>query len=1578
MLEALKAGAGNKDGSQMAIFTDIEIRGGNPTSVPNGMASDPYKTSKNMNDASPIPLNDCVALFFLATNIPHNSIPNSTLNGSRAFFLFSSSPDTAGKIDPEHKQNVAAQMDAVSEDEEDDNGAEEYTSGMGHHFLKDSSRSALKEINQSMTRTGCIGYFVHWVLRNAFPFMHRHMMLHYKERQYSWVTLPSFLHDIQEMTRGTWRFHLDDGAFHRNSNASFRTVTYVAMHFKTIVWNSVLMRCNAPAIDRVGNPCVDVNAAFEDALLAARSQPPSITTMLSSMALWLSSQMLDLQLVLVSQLCLYTMGFQKHCPLHVLAVAARHGIAALDKRQREQYYYVADKMIDACCRQHTGQTKQEKQYRDFTIKQGSRFPRKVSFETDSVKPSPVKMSIFSSAALEPLVRNGSCKLAFEEIFGPEKEQHWSHYAAEESKAGKEKTTFCAVKMPDREKCPNKTPLNCLHAMPKWLPYTTSTYNASRRSSEFLSVDDYDSIISEVFASSMSTSSSKARDSENCPMPNTEAFWEAAYKGCKIPLANESGTDKRDLAFMKPSETGAWYLKVLHESSKHRCGTTEAFLAMCGLKSSSSRFQIMTRLFGERLLQRYPSGKTIFPTSKAWTLPWSVDNHLGTGRHKFRFGRRLHIWQTESHEKRTALEAFLMMDALWTVIAQGMYCGEWKVPAKGNAEAVVHTRVLTQAVKAKMELYMHTCLSRSAVPANGGIIHLRLANPFLRKMRKESLDLCFDERVHIEVQEDPGSILSHRHRKRENIHIVRDPENPACRCLVYKQQQEEPASKALTVTGSLGKPGLGLVAMEGCAHMLAHYYEYIAAEQRLRKELPKIFAPDANGVSVQCHIATAIRVLASSMFTVGKPRAVEDSMFLRVTPTYALTCNKLVEMPFVSTKFLYLCVARTLDDGTFVLERVEASSEQILDDEYEKFKPLPSAEKLVFNQEDFSFAVAAGLRHTRHNEVFARMPCQIDGKDGFERETLDANCEEALGLLPFPVAFWPQLVIVTLAGSMCRFHNCSRKRGRDVVEAEGDVMLVQRRCDDLFEEDKAQAFHLEGGAWLRLNQDVPSLPRHMTLHVRRSYTDALFGRKWRFVGFTHAAVENRTEFKHPELVNILRTDGYSTEDKVYMLTAEHWNVLAPLHDGAMLRALHDRHYLHTPDGYWIPETVPDPRMHFWVTWTEMYGDIEQPRFLWFDSRESLKNFCLGGGAVDPGWTCIPWLFVTPDGARLRINRDERDFLVSHVVYTDDAFYRLRQTEDECMDLISEYSKKMDECLAKQQLNNKAVCEQRIREYSDKLSETQAALSQCRPTPTVLGNWEQRDRDVIASEPRVCGMDDVSALSRVVGMLRPHPNGHYLHRGQYHIEYALHDDDLTIESCKLDFVSASYGMVPEGKLLFLSMDANLYISILKNCQGACLLNLENHRRLLNGELDVALACYYSLNSAQDAELLQTHITVMIEVNIQTDEEDDSFLFQDQNPDSKLLVRVPLFDNNGRVRISVADARPADDNPDMHVVSFAGIGGINEELPVVWHLCRKTWEDADHCEHGDDLSALHAGGERSNVQNLNFKPSGAAGAA
>ena len=1557
-LEALKSGTASKDSSQLAIFTEIECRGGNPTSSQHGLASAPYETTQQMIQKKPIILNDCVALFFITTNMAHTNIPFSTLHGSRAFFVFSSSPDTSGKIlfDDSMRELPAALADlnlltsgvnkrkadeAIEEEELDIDPDIEclFESGHADHFLyKNTKRSALKDIDANMTRNGAIGYLIIGVLRRIFPFVHKHMRLHYVERMYSWTTRGNFLHAIQCITQGMWRYHLDPSSFFRNANASYTTVTMIATHMKTIVWDTYLQKCMLPHMDKHGHPVIDMQTAFEDALLACLYRPPSVTTLMSAAALWLSTQMLDLQIAILSQYLLFTMGIQSSCPLHVFALVARHGMGALSQRQRSQYIYIADRVIQLCG------THQQSENLD--------------------------SSLMTTSMLKPFVKDGSCKLAFEHMFGPEKSQHWGFFEdmkKEHEKhrghgMGPQRTNFCRANLKGM----------MLQNMPSWLPYVTTALNSSRRQTHFLPYEDSESILAEVFAQSNSFEECTARLQSNLNSPphaNTNLFWKAAYEGCKLPCPAPSRTDRRDVDFGRPSESGSWFLSIMNSTCKFSCGVTQAFLHMCGLNSSMSLLDIMDRLFGEHLQEKYiavnrrpvkdvsAKRKAWWPRSESWTQPVSMNTQ------KFTFGHIVHTWEDGvTHEKKAGVEAVLGADVLWLyVLAPALFCAEWQIPKRGPSEAVVHTRVLSQAVTEIMSLYVHTSLDKASIPCNSGTMHLRMQNPFMRHKQHESMAIPFEPRVHSEIALTHNTLLSARNRVIANMNILHDKRNSAGMFLVYHQQQEENNSRADSASG------LALVPPEGVAHMLSYFYEYVSAVRRLRTEHPAIFEPNEHGVVVQCHIPTAVRILAMSMCSAGKPRDIENMAFMQVTPTWCLTHHPDIEMPFVSSKHLFTCVVRTLANGTFVIESTNVNfiNGHMLHSD-ENYKPLPIAaaatgaqNSLVFQQEHFSFAQLCGLRMTADGEVHARQPQSLYTD---KQASPDDAKEEVLGLLPFPVWYWPNLVRIGIKGS-CLYFEHMELSSADAMELDQDnhaqeqvmpraqAQLELVLCQDLFESDRKQHWQLDSQEFLRINTDI-TLSADYTLHVFKSKQDSAFGRQWRFVGPAHSVISNRDMFVHPELMHILRQD--TSNEKVFKLSQQQWQHLSQLHDCRLLRDLNHQHYISTVDGSWVPVNVEDTRLCFWITYEtsscseyQRVNDHMVTRFLWFPNRASLKNFCKT--PMQPAtWSHAEYLLESQSGARMQMFEVERKMHCVDYKVTEHELYKLREQAVELSDQIAVRVNHIEQLQRQGKFEHIQKYQEQIQAFQKQLQYVQEQTMNNNPQRSVLAAYEY-ESTVLHAVPSVCASGGPLSRMEVYGMLVPHEEtGQYLRHGQYKIEYCISmDDKMSVQSSLLDFVSASQGMVQEGSLLFLNLSRDLYISILQQSNGAYMQNATIHHAVINDDERVALACFYVLHPGQAKNLLDTHITVVIPVHELQYEDDIEFIYRDDVASCKLLVHIPLFDEHEHVRISTMSAQThvAEDGSELQFVQWD-----DEQLPVVWHLCRKTFEDDSFCEHED----------------------------
>ena len=287
-----------------------------------------------------------------------------------------------------------------------------------------------------------------------------------------------------------------------------------------------------------------------------------------------------------------------------------------------------------------------------------------------------------------------------------------------------------------------------------------------------------------------------------------------------------------------------------------------------------------------------------------------------------------------------------------------------------------------------------------------------------------------------------------------------------------------------------------------------------------------------------------------------------------------------------------------------------------------------------------------------------------------------------------------------------------------------------------------------------------------------------------------------------------------------------------------------------------------------------------------------------------------------------------------------------------------------------MNNQANIEQcgkRVELAQDALLIVQQSLVSGSPTEVIEHTWQQLDCSVLHRSLKITGSGGQDQYL-TLGIIRPHSNGEYLHKGQYSIEYYLSDQDsIETHHSTMDFVSASYGMIPEGSLIFIDMGRDLYINIMKSSGGMFIQHKDIHDHVMGGG-QVALAAYYILNSPKDTNLLDAFISVLVEVHTMHEEDDDA----PDNKDiacNKFLLRVPLFDDSNRLRISLQHAYAPDSKSFQNFVSFSAFNHNDDmhvdDHVVVWNLFHKSFVDGDVCEHEESsISSFQTEGKNNRV--------------
>lgn len=1427
-MELGKQNEGTDTGQRdMKLF---EIRTDQPTQGM-GLTPNPWDTSVGLKKQAPFVLSRVLPIFVVTSNVCQQGIAESTLNGCRCIAIPSSSPDHCGIIlfCVNGSQMPDVMPAALPTEETENMDAGEDDVGLGLRFLKTDDMSTLKSINLRMVKNDLIGYWIHFMLRKCVAFLGKTMKLHYKARTGSFHgNLWGMELAVRGITHHLWRrFVTDDKVFYRNFMAAVKSVFLPAEHLRALAWQSVMCACERPTLDSDGKtPMVNMGQAFDSMIMSVLYVPPSMLTFLSSLYLWLSMAILDIQLVVVTCFCLYSMNIQLNCPLLVLALEANG--YPLTEDQERRFDYIANVFIEACC----------------------------------VRKKECPSGLLTKGHMSSLGEEDNTMLLLEKLFGPNKDDH----AREMSKLKENREKM-------KELSPYIYPRLGLvtKEFPSWGKYSQASMNMNRQNNVNAHLSTHKDIVAQLFADQMTAERAKERSHPNEKAhQNTELFWLAASAGFRLPRKPTNKTDKFTLNFESIWLTAMWYNEVM-DNATQVCGVTDTFLKLCGLSTSNSMHEIFTKIFKRKL------NNHAFPKIGKWSMPASATSQ------KFVWGAAL----TNEKGGRCGLETMLGANALWLLVAQGLYASEWNKPhvnelqAKGKCQVVLHTRITSQAVLHMLSLLIHALVEKACVPANAGQIRLRGSNPYMSQYGRETAMITFDERLHL----DNHTILSKMSRNAKNMTICTLIDNTQCMVYDHEIHSQDNAWAPRWIHEIAPFPP------ESSAHCLSHSYRhYNALMQYMQKDLP-LYGPE-------CYYALAVHDFLKSMHIEDEPRGVEKmTSYMQVTPTYCMT-QPGVEMPFVSTRYNYLCVVETYQDGTFGIRSTHPTN-QFLEAEYQA---LPLDHEEVFPYKEFHFATVGGLLQHTDGSVTCRRPADL--LDPAKQST---NAE-VLGLTPFPVTLWPHILKFSITGQQL----CMREQNNDDVFA---VALVD--CRTQFQADCEQHIVVDTEEFLHFNpdigfRDVPGQSLHV---IHRPTLTSPFGRKWRFLLSHEDLVADCLELTH-ELLQCYLGNIDIQGGHVHTIHDKSWEQLNVDEESALTRVLRPYHFVRVKDEegndcFWVPLHVNQSSWSFWL----VPESEESKDYTYFSSREHLKYAMRHNEQESPkpefaGFMLQPYhMLPSHDSQRYHFmpisGTEEPNACVSRQ-YT----YAEKRADDLNTCMLQNYNRFLREsslarCQRRLELGNVADPEKlnkdmetlhaQIQTFQGYINEATDRLLRSEPTRTLLRTLTADcEQDLQYTIGPIQPSEDAGAY--MLGILQKHDCGQFLQHGHYKVGFYLQGEE---HSTSIDFITASYCTMTEGRRVYLEMNQTRYRDLLNCVPGAYLNNAKLHRDVLNGDAIFYLTAFYIVSPDEFAEVGKMCMQVLIQVHDKRCPDDDYYSFNN-DVEQKVMLSVKVFDHDGACMI------------------------------------------------------------------------------
>lgn len=285
----------------------------------------------------------------IAGNRQDDAFPPSTLGGGRIQSVCSSVMDTVGRL--KISDSFAATSSGAAKRQRTDDFYKAFVNGrpverptgtdLWDVIEAEESRDTvpMREITEILVEQNVRFFFLRHLWRKALPFVHRSMTLGVVHTSYAhFSTFDNMTLGVRGLTEGLRRNYLvDHTSFKRNIQGPWQTVSAFSTFAMQITdWCTTrAIRC---AVDKL-----DLYKAFQDIIMAFVHVPMTFSAKLSSLHSWLFTNVLDLSSMLLFAYMMYITGFRTHCPLDVLALAARGLELTPAPRRSERLALRADK-----------------------------------------------------------------------------------------------------------------------------------------------------------------------------------------------------------------------------------------------------------------------------------------------------------------------------------------------------------------------------------------------------------------------------------------------------------------------------------------------------------------------------------------------------------------------------------------------------------------------------------------------------------------------------------------------------------------------------------------------------------------------------------------------------------------------------------------------------------------------------------------------------------------------------------------------------------------------------------------------------------------------------------------------------------------------------------------------------------------------------------------------------------------------------------------------------------------------------------------------------------------------------------
>lgn len=723
------------------IESNLANSGDQEHGAESGVQQNSWQTTQFLESCADVKIRK-LPILYITGNKPSTATPASAIEGGRWVHIASSTQDNENGFYMITKETVHStfkpsvprvfqqgQLECVDMDEDAEGLSAQAL--MANSVSTKDVRKDIKIIKREVVLRNRIHFLLmQWMKRDAVLLL---SALTSDPKSFSYTMRCNFSNveaAVGVLTLGLRREYLQkmDGKFwHRNAIGPWSKVSLVSTHVYLTMTSALLS-----AMDNVAHGWpLDMLGAFELGIRAVMTQSISFSAMLNSLHIWLSSAVLDINIMIMSSFIYHFTGFQHTCSLRVLSLAIIGELNDTATEDWQAYVKFCEFMAPCLLEEHV---LKPDSLRAGRMRKGPRNVCRGVLKTPSHSVLAQWTDTCSQQSNLHSVHEDSN--AFRSMMSIQQDVNMAYQARTQGPEQEPRSVYC------------KPRLSFVHtegikgfSCRRDQVYATCDDNISGTASRALAT---------MIAREQKPSAHQLRVDKDVFMfehENTGDFWKNVQMGTAMPQSNSSTNDVYKLKFEEPQYTGIWW-----EETVKNAGLCDGVLKSFLLQSKLDPFTTTEHQFWTKLLTPYL--RHISSTSRVYGGPMSP------GIHKNAWSSLVldknNMFQFESnpfktdHDEYKGVSVNLCMRLVHYMIMQGLgVTRDWDPNARDDVDFVscVHLRNVSHMSLGLLGLFLHTCCDKSLIPANDG--KLRLSAPCPVSMSKTEAQIEYDSRLHID-------------------------------------------------------------------------------------------------------------------------------------------------------------------------------------------------------------------------------------------------------------------------------------------------------------------------------------------------------------------------------------------------------------------------------------------------------------------------------------------------------------------------------------------------------------------------------------------------------------------------------------------------------------------------------------------------------------------------------------------------------------------------------------------------------------------------------------------------------------